>query len=71
MLRADAGAAVTARIVQSTNSALAVAHEHYGVLPHLHGEIVPRARNFAIMPDEQPVPVPDLLQILTVIAGST
>ncbi len=67
MLRADARAAMAARIVQCPDRALPVSNDNDRVIADLRREIVPRPRDFAIMADEQPILVPDLLQVLTVI----
>jgi hypothetical protein len=63
MFEADAGAAMAAGIVQSVDAAVVAAHQHYGIGADLHSEVVARAWDFAVMADEQPVPVPDVLEV--------
>ena len=54
---------MAARVVKGMQLTVAVAHDHDGVLPDLHRQIIPRIRHFAVMADEQPIAVPDHLQI--------
>ena len=61
--RADSRAAMPARVVKGVQLAVAVAHHHHGILADLHRQIIPGIRHFAVMADEQPVPVPDHLEI--------
>ena len=44
-------------------SAVAVAQDHHRIHADLHRHVVAGLRYFAIVPDEQPIPVPDHLEI--------
>src|ERR1700734_2366529 len=65
--RADSRAAMPARVVKGMQLAVAVAHDHDGILPDLHRQIISRIRHFAVVADEQPIAVPDHLEIEPVL----
>ncbi|MCY1506615.1 hypothetical protein D9M68_408670 [compost metagenome] len=69
VLRADAGAAVAAGVVERADRALAIAGDDDRIVADLDGEIVAGPRDFAIVADEQPIPIPDVFQVLPVIVG--
>ena len=60
---ADSRSAMPARIVECIEAARAVAHDHHGVHADLHGQVVSGIRHLAIMTDEEPIPVPDHVEI--------
>src|SRR5450432_3354649 len=64
---ADSRAAMPARIVECTQSAFAVVHDDDRILSDLNRHVVAGAGNLAVMADEQPIPIPDHVQIDLVI----
>ena len=65
--RADPRAPMAARIVKGVQLAVAVADHHHGILSDLHRQIIARIRHFTIVADEQPIAVPDHLEIDSVL----
>src|SRR5882762_11337287 len=56
-----------ASIVEGAQAAVAIAQDHYGIFADLHGQVVAGIQHFAVVPHEQPIAVPDHLQIDLVI----
>ena len=52
-----------AGVVEGVQLAVAVAHHHDRVLADLNRQVIAGIRHFTIMTDEQPVAVPDHLEI--------
>ncbi len=68
--RTDARAAVPARIVKCANPAVAVAHHDDGIFAHLHRQIISRVQYLAVVPDEEPIAVPDHVEIEPIVLGT-
>eukprot|EP01035_Chromulina_nebulosa_P008895 gene8896-biopygen7508 len=63
ILRADAVAAMAAGVVESADDLILAAHDDNRIITDLGGEVISGARDFAVMADEQPVAIPDLLHV--------
>ena len=63
MLLAHPAAAMAAGIVQRIDLAVIAAHDDHRIGADLHGHVIARMGNFAVMADEQPVLVPDMLEV--------
>src|ERR1700753_4187838 len=66
----DSRAPMPAGVMKRIEAAVAVAHHYDRILADLHGQVVSRIRDLAIMPDEEPVPIPDHLEIDLVLFGA-
>ena len=67
--RANTRTAVPAGIVEGADRPVAAAHDDDRIVADLHGEVVARRRNLAIMAGEQPVAVEDRFEIEAVKPG--
>ena len=56
-------AAVTAGVVEGADPAVAAAHDHHRIVADLYGEEGAWLGDLAIMPDEQPVAIPDQFHV--------
>src|SRR5882762_10982475 len=56
-----------ASIVEGAQAAVAIAQDHYGLFADLHRQVVAGIQHFAVVPHEQPIAVPDHLQIDLVV----
>ena len=65
--RTDSRAAMPAGIVEGAQAAVAVAHHDDRILADLHRQVVPGIQHFAVVTHEQPVAVPNHLQIDLII----
>jgi hypothetical protein len=52
-----------AGIVKCVETAVAVAHDHHRVHADLHSHVVSGIRHLAIVTDEEPIPVPNHVEI--------
>ena len=64
---ANARAAMAAGIVESSDLSLAVAYDDDRIVANLNREVVARLGHLAIMADEQPVAIENVLHVETVI----
>ncbi len=67
--RANPAAAMPAGVVESPDLALEVAHHEDRIVADLHGEEGARFVELAVVPDEQPLPVPDHLHVEAEVVG--
>jgi hypothetical protein len=61
---------MAARVVEATQCALAITHDDDRVFADLYGEVVAGLGDFAIVADEQPISVPDHLEIDLIVLGA-
>ena len=52
-----------AGIVESAHTAVPVAQHHHRILADLHGQIIARVQQLAVVADEQPVAIPNHVQV--------